>query len=211
MSEPTPRAPSSTFGRTVLLGVVSGALAAVACAKPWAHLTSAAARGIPADEPGLHSAGEVPLALSVTLVALAAWGALLVTRAGLRRAFAYVGALASAVGLVVTVVSWWTARQAVRHALSTALALPQATADRTRVSIDGWYWVALLAELVLLASFVIACREVAGWPTMGSRYDAPATAAARAREHPVTQQELWKALDQGQDPTVEVEQRGETR
>ena len=43
---------------------------------------------------------------------------------------------------------------------------------------------------------------VPGWPEMGSRYDAPAAAPQRARLPPETNIDIWKALDEGRDPTA---------
>ena len=42
------------------------------------------------------------------------------------------------------------------------------------------------------------------WPEMGSRYDAPGAAAATAAGPPEEQTslDLWKALDEGRDPTA---------
>ena len=43
-----------------------------------------------------------------------------------------------------------------------------------------------------------------GWPEMGRRYDAPADATAeRAAPLPEEQEnlDLWKAMDEGRDPT----------
>jgi hypothetical protein len=43
---------------------------------------------------------------------------------------------------------------------------------------------------------VAAWRLAPRWPTMSSRYDAPATRASEPDET-----DLWKALDAGHDPT----------
>jgi hypothetical protein len=37
---------------------------------------------------------------------------------------------------------------------------------------------------------------------MGTRYDAPAARTADAEAEPVTEQEMWRALDDGHDPTA---------
>ena len=47
-------------------------------------------------------------------------------------------------------------------------------------------------------------RYVRGWPEMGRRYDAPADGAAVAPTTPVEEQsslDVWKAIDEGRDPT----------
>jgi hypothetical protein len=37
---------------------------------------------------------------------------------------------------------------------------------------------------------------------MGTRYDAPAARTANQDAEPVTEQEMWRALDDGHDPTA---------
>ena len=73
-------APSS-FGPVVLLGLVSAALAAVASAKPWLG-TGSSAGSSDAAMTALDTGTRYPLASAVSLVLLAAWGVLLVTRGG---------------------------------------------------------------------------------------------------------------------------------
>ena len=62
-----------------------------------------------------------------------------------------------------------------------------------------------MAAGTLPASTVAAVRLVPGWPEMGRRYDAPADAAPAAPEKAPEEQEnldLWKAMDEGHDPTA---------
>ena len=62
-----------------------------------------------------------------------------------------------------------------------------------------WYWVFLVCALVAVVAAGAAVRLAPAWPEMGSRYDAPG-AAPQPREE--TGLDLWKALDQGRDPTL---------
>ena len=86
------RTRSATFGPTVVIGPASAVLAAVAASRDWATASGSAA--------GVHVTGSVkgsttaPLAVALALVALAAWGVVLVLRGRVRRAVAIVGALA---------------------------------------------------------------------------------------------------------------------
>ena len=41
-----------------------------------------------------------------------------------------------------------------------------------------------------------------GWPAMGSRYDAPGARADAEDAAPDTEQDMWRALDDGRDPTA---------
>ena len=84
-----------TFGPVLLLGLAAGTLAAVAGSKPWVEpssadgQTQAFARFVAVG----GDSGELPVATSLALVALACWGVVLVTRARVRRAVAVLGLL----------------------------------------------------------------------------------------------------------------------
>ncbi len=56
-----------------------------------------------------------------------------------------------------------------------------------------------MGALLTALALVVAVRRARTWPALGSRYDAPAARAAA----PVTDQDLWRALDEGHDPTAE--------
>ncbi|MCW2817732.1 MAG: hypothetical protein JWR42_519 [Marmoricola sp.] len=187
-----------TFGPVVLLGLATAGLAAVASSKPWIGGTSQA--GTDATMSAVDTGTRYPLASALALVLLAAWGVLLVTRGRVRRAFAVLAALA-AVGLVVAVVAG--------HAQ-----LPDQARASTRAVLTGrsagtgftaWFWATAVAAVLAVVPAVLAVRLVGTWPEMGSRYDAPGARADReAREAPPapeTEQELWRALDAGHDPT----------
>jgi uncharacterized membrane protein (TIGR02234 family) len=137
----------------------------------------------------------VPLAGALGLVALAAWGVLLVTRGRVRRAVAVLAALAGA-GLVVAAVTGRSeALRSARHA-TVDLGRTPAGAHTT-----GWWWVALVASLVALAAAAVAVRRCRSWPEMGSRYDAPAGRAGAQEPEDMEGIDLWRAIDQGRDPT----------
>ena len=97
MTEPPP--PRSAW-LPVLVGLAAAVLTAVAAAKPWASAGKSATSPAAA---GLSGAGQEPLALALALVALAAWGAVLVTRGRFRLGIVVVGLL-GALGVVVTAV-----------------------------------------------------------------------------------------------------------
>ncbi|HEX7740654.1 MAG TPA: Trp biosynthesis-associated membrane protein, partial [Marmoricola sp.] len=96
MTDPQPAQRSAWL--PVLVGLAGAVFTAVAAAKPWAS-AGAAAKSLASA--GLSGAGEEPLALALALVALAAWGAVLVTRGRFRLVIVVVGLL-SALGVFVT-------------------------------------------------------------------------------------------------------------
>jgi uncharacterized membrane protein (TIGR02234 family) len=175
------------FGPAVLGGLVGSALAALAGAKPWAAPDHSAGTAL-VD----HSGGHVPLAGALGLVALACWGVVLVTRGRVRRAVAALGALVSVGLLVTTVLGRSSALDSARSAT-----VDLGTRD-TAVHVTGWWWAALVAAVLTVAAFALAVRFCGAWPEMGSRYDAP---ASRPRAEDLDDVDLWRAIDQGQDPT----------
>lgn len=191
---------SRSFGPTVLLGLAGATLAAVAASRDWASASGSAA--------GVHVAASVkgsssaPLGVALALVALAAWGTVLVLRGRTRRVVAVLGALASA-GVLAAVVSGYHRAQddAVR-----AVVAKGGTGGAFPSSLTGWYYVCGAAAVLALTAFAVAVAAAPRWPAMGSRYDAPATRAAadeaRPSEGPVAEQEMWRALDDGRDPTA---------
>jgi uncharacterized membrane protein (TIGR02234 family) len=178
-----------TFGPVVLAGLVGSGLAALAGSKPLAAPDSAAGSTL-VDKTG----GHVPLAAALGLVSLAGWGVLLVTRGRVRRALAYLLALVSLALVVTVLVGRSAALDSARHA---TVDLGETV---TSAHVTGWWWVALAASALGLVAAGAACRWCGSWPEMGSRYDAPGAAPA---DDPATMDEadLWRAIDQGRDPT----------
>jgi len=185
---------SRSFGPVVLAGLAGAVLAAVAASRDWAHASgSAAGVAVAATAKGSSTA---PLAVSLALVAMAAWGVVLVVRGRLRQAVAALGLLASAGVVAATVASAARAR----HDAAAAVVARGGTGHGFDTSLTGWYYACALAALVCAVAFLAASVLAPRWPAMGSRYDAP---AARA-EQPLgsSEQELWRAFDEGHDPTA---------
>lgn len=195
-----------TFGPVVLLGVAAGALAAVAGSRPWLAYDADVADPVGA----LAEAGRMPLAAALSLVVLACWGVLLVTRGRVRRAVAWLG-LAAALGVTAAVVGGLLT---LRDDFPEPLASPHGGAAGADPGWTLWVWAAAAGALLSVAAAALAVRHVAHWPEMGSRYDAPADAgrpgpdrdgAAQPETDTDTDTEaldLWKAMDEGRDPTV---------
>lgn len=190
--------PRSTFAPVLLFGLASGILAAVASAQPWASGSSGrvdTANTASAAATGLDVARESPLAAALALVVLACWGVILVTRGRVRRTLAMLAAVTSLALLGTALLAFF----AVQDALADALVAASGT-DTVEVSLTGWYAAALLGATGSVLATAAAVRYAPGWPEMGSRYDAP------AGQSPVTEElesnlEIWRALDEGHDPT----------
>jgi uncharacterized membrane protein (TIGR02234 family) len=194
VAEPDPRRRS--FGPAVAAGVAAAAFAAVAGHQPWAGGTASEGLG---ELSATVEAGRVPAANALALVVLACWGVLLVTRGRVRRVVAVLGVLAALALVATFVVGFDTAPQQVRDAYGD-LGVSDPDVSRT-----GWYWAAGLAAALTLLTTGAAVRLVPGWPEMGRRYDAPAAPEAAPQAAAPAEQEnldLWKAMDQGRDPTA---------
>lgn len=189
------------FGPAVLAGLASGTLAAVAGTR------AAVSVDADSDAVALVTAGTtagdaltMPLVTSLALVVLAAWGVVLVTRARVRRLAAGLALLASLASLASlgTLVAAAVAQGQLRGTVEDSLAQVGATGG---AGVTGWYVAALVGAVVMTASAGLAVRHVRDWPEMGQRYDAPAGSSAAATRTTDGSLDLWKAIDQGLDPT----------
>ncbi|MCX6395391.1 MAG: Trp biosynthesis-associated membrane protein [Propionibacteriales bacterium] len=195
----------TSFGPVLLAGLATAALETVAASRTWLHArVDGLGRTRSIDIAGSDGA---PLALALALVALAAWGVILVSRLRARRIAAVIGLLAT-LGVVAVVVALWSDSERV----ALRVVADQGVGDLTSVGRSAWYWVTGLAALGQAALLATALRVAPSWPTMSSRYDAPAKGAETAGQAGPTEGsrtaeqlpdlELWKALDEGQDPTA---------
>ena len=189
-------ASSRTFGPAVLVGLASAALVAVAGNQAWAK--AAEGQGIGEEVASVSVAvgeAKAPLATALALVVLAAWGVLLVTRGRFRRVISWVLAVV-AVGLLVAVVgALFAAPDAVADAYA-PYGITEIDVQRT-----AWSWVALVGAMLALGAAALAVRDVGRWPQMGKRYDAPGAAESEAEPGERSNLDLWKAMDEGRDPT----------
>ena len=185
-----------TFGPAVLVGLASAALVAVAGNQAWAK--AAEGQGIGEEVASVSVAvgeAKAPLATALALVVLAAWGVLLVTRGRFRRVVSWIVAVAT-VGLLAAVVgALFAAPDAVASAYE-----PYGITD-VDVQRTAWSWLALAGSMLALGAAALAVRDVGRWPQMGKRYDAPGTAEETAEPGERTNLDLWKAMDEGRDPT----------
>ena len=142
----------------------------------------------------LTDAPQVPLVLTLALVVLASWGVLLVTRGRVRRVVAGLGAVAAIGALVAAVAGRWT----LTDSFEQDFADQGATA---LVDFGAWWWVAVAAAALSAVTAVLAAVDVGRWPEMGTRYDAPGTAAETGPK-----QAAGRGADQPR--SLEVDRRG---
>ena len=177
------------------LGLASGILTAVASSHEWLAYDRPDPRVLDPVIPG-GDFGQMPLAEALSLVVLACWGVVLVTRGRVRRVVTVLAVLA-AVGVVVVVVY---ARFALPDQRLEPMALGASTAG---LRWTAWYWVAAASAVISVAATTLAVRWVGHWPEMGRRYDAPgATRGSVTTAEEPSSLDLWKSIDEGRDPTV---------
>jgi len=191
-----------TFGPVTLLGLLAGATTAVAGNKTWAvgdaGSSSGAGAGLPSQLALSVDAGKMPVCTALALVVLACWGVVLVTRGRVRRVVAAVGALAALGALVSVVIGWSAVQDSIRANLA------QVGVDHASVSHTAWFWTAAVGSVLCVLASGAAVLLAPGWPEMGSRYDAPGAQEPAPDAEPEGQSslDLWRAMDEGRDPTA---------
>lgn len=191
MTERAVRSRDRWFAPTVLAGVAGAGLAALAGSRTWATARGDAA-GIKVDA-SVTGSESTPLVATLALVALASWGVLLVVRGRVRRAVA-------ALGLLAAVGSVWAGVAGFDDAQDDAVAgllARGARGDAFEATLTAWYPLALVGAALAAVALAVAVVRSPGWPAMGSRYDAPGT----RQSTPVSEDDMWRALDEGRDPT----------
>ncbi|GAB2757716.1 Trp biosynthesis-associated membrane protein [Nocardioides pakistanensis] len=180
-----------SYATSVVLGLAGAGLAAVAASREWAS-TRADSAGIKVQA-SVTGAESQPLVPALALVALAAWGVVLVMRGRMRRLVAAVGLLAALGAAAVTLLGLGTLQD---DALQAAVARG-ATGDTFATNVSAWYYLTLVGAFGTAVAFAVAVLRSPSWPAMGAKYDAPAGRAAV----PAADEDMWRALDEGRDPT----------
>jgi uncharacterized membrane protein (TIGR02234 family) len=186
------------YAAVLLLGLAGAVAVMVAVTRPWIRGT-AEVSGLPTIEADVSGTTLAPLAGALGVVLLASFGAVIATRGWVRRGLGVLIVVASVV-VLVSALAPPDAADALEDALS---AKGWAGGDYTRTTV-GWRWLALAGAIGCLAAGAAVAVRGHRWAVMGSRYDAPVaptSAAQRDADHEIDDAELWRALDQGHDPT----------
>jgi Tryptophan-associated transmembrane protein (Trp_oprn_chp) len=187
-----------TFFPVVAAGVAGSGLAAYVSTRQWATPTATGESAASTvllrfDEVG----GQVPLATALALVGLAAWGVLLVTRGRVRWAVALLNLLAALGTLAAAISAWWQLPAQFRDDIA------ESGLDvGLDVAWSAWFPVGLVCVLLWTVASGLALRWARSWPEMASKYDAPTADAAPVPPTEQQPEDLWKALDEGRDPTA---------
>nr|WP_267241271.1 TIGR02234 family membrane protein [Streptomyces sp. PR69] len=202
---PAPRtAPAGSrrsLAAALLLGAVGAAVVLLASGQVWAEGQAAVGGGtLPLRAKGGDVTG-LPTALAV--VGLAALVAVFAVRGAGRLLVAALLALSGAGAAVAAALG-----AADRAALDEAAARTTGDLAATVQALThtGWPYVTVAGGVLILLAGVLALRYGTRWPAMSGRYErdgGPRTRSAAAAVDPDRPEDLWKALDRGEDPTRE--------
>jgi uncharacterized membrane protein (TIGR02234 family) len=204
--QPTAGPPRRVPGRrslaaALLLGAAGSALVLLAAGKIWSTGTVVSADGqLPVAVTG-QAVTALPDALA--LVGLAALVAVFAVRRRGRLAVSLMLALCGA-GTIAAAATGAGDTSALDGAAAKASGLSGTTAQH--VAHTGWAWAAFLGGALLLAAGLLAVARGMLWPAMSGRYERGAGAARQPQRFhrtpdPARPEEMWKALDRGEDPT----------
>lgn len=192
---------------TLFGGAAGAAAVLIAAGQTWGEgRTGAVGADLPVSATGSAVSG-LPSALA--LVGLAALVAVFAVRRTGRRIVAALLALSGA-GAVATALTGARDTGALARDAAESTGLTEAAV--TSVSHTAWPWISALGGLLLLAAGLLALAYGRSWPAMSGRYErsgrrtpgagrrgsAPRGGAGKDPDRP---DELWKALDRGEDPT----------
>jgi uncharacterized membrane protein (TIGR02234 family) len=208
------------LGLALLFGAAGAALTLVASGQVWSHSTASFAQG---ELPVKAKGGDVTgLPSALALVGLAALVAVFAVRRRSRVLVAGLLTLCGAGALMAAVVS---ADDRAPLAAKAAKASGLAHSGSETVHVSAWPYLSAAGGALLLLAGVLALRYGPVWPSMsGSRRyernsspdstrstyspDSPETSTGKAAGSrapapvdPDRPEDLWKALDRGEDPT----------
>jgi uncharacterized membrane protein (TIGR02234 family) len=182
-----------TFGPVVLLGLAAAGLAAVAGNRSWVEWSGSNQGEFSSLTITGDDSATVPLAGALALVLLACWGVVLVTRGRFRRIVAGLGFVVALAMVVTGLLGLRSATSGLRDDLA------RGGIDDLSMQTEAWFWVYVACAAISVLATALTVRLVPSWPEMGSRYDAPGSAPPAGEE---TGLDLWRALDEGRDPTL---------
>ncbi|WUC78537.1 TIGR02234 family membrane protein [Streptomyces sp. NBC_00536] len=200
-SDPAARGGGSrrSVAAALLLGALGATVVLLASGRIWARGTAAAAGGgaLPLSADGRAVTG-VPAALAI--VALAALVAVFAVRGRSRLLVSGLLAL-SGLGAGLAALAGAGDRAALDDAAARSTA--DTAAHAAALTHTTWPMVSAAGALLILAAGLLALRFGRSWPAMGGRYERDGTPRPRkaAVVDPDRPEDLWKALDRGEDPT----------
>ncbi|CAM5657537.1 membrane protein [Streptomyces spiroverticillatus] len=213
---PTPQTSSAaargggrrSLAAALLLGALGSTVVLIASGQTWRSGTATVAGiGSKTLEADGQAITGVPAALAI--VGLAALVAIFAVRRAGRILVSTLLALSGAGAIAASLLG------AGDHAAldeQAAKLSGDAAATVSGLTQTGWPYVTAFGGLLILVAGLLALRFGRTWPGMGGRYEREGgprnRAAARRPADPERPEELWKALDRGEDPTAAPTREG---
>ncbi|MCX4822412.1 TIGR02234 family membrane protein [Streptomyces sp. NBC_01142] len=204
--QPRAEAASATSSRRSLaaalfLGAVGATVVLLASGQIWAEGTAAVGGGaVPLDAQGSDVTG-VPTALAI--VGLAALVAVFAVR---RAGRLLVSALLALSGAGAALAAFLGASDSAALDAKAAKTTGDTAAAIDALTHTAWPYVAAVGGLLILLAGLLALWFGKSWPAMSGRYERDGS--PRPRKAPAVDpdrpEDLWKALDRGEDPTREA-------
>lgn len=192
------RAGRLSLAVALLSGALGATVALLATRQQWSAGTATVAGGdFPLTAKGSDVTG-VPAALAI--VGLAALVAVFAVRKAGR--FAVSGLLAlSGVGIIAAALVGVNDSSALDEQAATASG--DAAATVAALSHTAWPYVTAVGGALILLAGLLALRYGGSWPAMSGRYERDGSPRVRRPKavDPERPEEMWKALDRGEDPT----------
>ncbi len=189
--------PKRLYGPTVLAGLAIGGLAYFAAGRVWGTAL-VLADGLPSDKVSVTGSEAVPVLSALALVVVAGSIAVLAASLRIRKV---VGLIICAAGLIGAVLAFGHGKQLADAFEAAVEKSPAFTGDNFPDAYATSAWPLVTALTFVLATLlgVVVVAFGSHWPTMGRKYEAP---VAKAENDEIEDDsDLWKALDQGDDPT----------
>jgi uncharacterized membrane protein (TIGR02234 family) len=206
---PQPRAEAASaatssrrgLAAALFLGAVGAAVVLLASGQIWAGGAAAVGGGSLLLEAEGGDVTGVPTALAV--VALAALVAVFAVR-GTGRLL--VSALLALSGAGAALAAFLGASDSAALDEQAAKATGDAAATAGALTHTAWPHVAVAGGLLILVASLLALRYGRSWPAMSGRYERDGSPRPRKAVvvDPDRPEDLWKALDRGEDPTREA-------
>ena len=193
------RAGRLSLAVALLSGALGAAVALLATRQQWSQGTATVAGGaFPLTAKGSDVTG-VPAALAI--VGLAALVAVFAVRRAGRFVVATLLALSGA-GIVAAALLGASDSSALDEQAAQASGDTAASVDA--LSHTAWPYVAVVGGVLIQVAGLLALRYGRLWPAMSGRYERGTTPQPRRKApavDPDRPEDLWKALDRGEDPT----------
>ncbi|WP_415950914.1 TIGR02234 family membrane protein [Streptomyces sp. KLOTTS4A1] len=186
-----------SLAAALLLGALGATLALLASRQVWAEGEAQTAGGALHQTATGSDVTGVPAALAI--VGLAALVAVFAVR---RSGRVLVSLLLALSGSGIVAAGLLGARDTAALDEKAASVSGDMSARITEATYSAWPYVASASGALLLLAGLLALRFGSRWPSMGGRYERGAGPRARRQKaDPDRPEDLWKALDRGEDPT----------